>query len=197
MATGSIVLRPVVVSDQDDPLARREIAPGKRWSWSRTTTGRGRWSRCATTFFAFVVWLLLEANLTADTAALGPALRVAFLVVVLRLLWCLYDWRHELDRRHRQAATAPAWRDRAAPVPMMPFQKVTDMSYVRTMRVPPAQVSAASSWRRRPGGPQVVDWVPEPPTRPRVVCTECFHVEPTAATATDTVGFARFDDVGR
>src|SRR5699024_9073876 len=111
---------------------RRYLAPGERI----VLVTHHHWARViepvVTTLLALVVWLLLEANLTARTASLGPALRVAFLLVVVRLLWCLYDWRHDwivvtdkrLLRRHGVIAQH---------VPMMPFTKVTDMSYVRTM----------------------------------------------------------------
>ena len=160
---------------------RRYLAPGERI----VLVTHHHWARMiepvATTILAFVVWLLLEANLTAKTASLAPALRIAFALVVARLLWCLFDWRHDwivvtdkrLLRRHGVVQQH---------VPMMPFTKVTDMSYVRSI---PGRLLHYGEFVMESAGQdqalRVINWVPHPDETYRMMCAEIFHVEPDVA----------------
>ena len=179
---------------------RRYLAPGERI----VLVTHHHWARMiepvATTILAFVVWLLLEANLTAKTASLAPALRIAFALVVARLLWCLFDWRHDwivvtdkrLLRRHGVVQQH---------VPMMPFTKVTDMSYVRSI---PGRLLHYGEFVMESAGQdqalRVINWVPHPDETYRMMCAEIFHVEPDAGTPTsddqDLVGFDDDDGPG-
>ncbi len=170
---------------------RRYLAPGERI----VLVTHHHWARIlepvATTLLALIIWLFLEANLTGTTAPFAPALRIAFLLVVARLVWRLIDWRHDwiivtnkrLLRRHGILSQR---------VPMMPFTKVTDMSYVRSM---PGRVLGFGKFVMESAGQEqalrVINWIPDPDETYRIMCAEMFNIVPSEsdAAATEFVGF--------
>ncbi len=170
---------------------RRYLAPGERI----VLVTHHHWARIlepvATTLLALIIWLFLEANLTGTTAPFAPALRIAFLLVVARLVWRLIDWRHDwiivtnkrLLRRHGILSQR---------VPMMPFTKVTDMSYVRSM---PGRVLGFGKFVMESAGQEqalrVINWIPtrrrkapNPTQRPTPTFPGCTARSPPGSTPT-------------
>ncbi|MDN5790345.1 MAG: PH domain-containing protein [Micrococcales bacterium] len=178
---------------------RAYLAPGERIVLATHQHRARLLEPVATTLLAFSIWLLLEANLTGATASLGPPLRIVFLIVVLRLIWCFIDWRRDwivvtnkrLLRRHGVIAKH---------VPMMPFTKVTDMSYVRTL---PGRVFGFGRFVMESAGQdqalRIINWIPDPDETYRIICAEIFDIHPSESDSDDGkfAGFDDFDDGDR
>lgn len=189
-------MAPLTGQDALPHEVRRYLAPGERI----VLITHHHWARMLkpvlTVLGALILWLLLEANLTMRTASLGPAMRIGMGLLGLWLAWRFLDWRHDwivvtdkrLLRRHGIVVQH---------VPMMPFTKVTDMSYERSVA---GRLFGFGRFVMESAGQEqalrVINWVPDPDQTYRIMCAEIFHVEPVAESDADTGELVGFDDEG-
>jgi hypothetical protein len=107
------------------------------------------------------------------------------MLVVLRLLWKLLEWRHDwfaaTDKRLLLRYGLVTHK-----VAMMPLMKVTDMSYERSI---PGQFLGYGRFIMESAGQdqalRVVNWVPQPDETYRAICAEIFHIAPPPTLVTE------------
>ncbi len=142
----------------------------------------------ASTVLALAIALAIDANLTPQTQGLGTIVWLGFIVVLVRMLWHLLEWRHDwfvaTDKRLLLRHGLITHK-----VSMMPLLKVTDMSYVRSI---PGQIFGWGTFIMESAGQEQamrkVKWVPHPDETYRAICAEIFHVTPTAKPEDASVG---------
>lgn len=132
----------------------------------------------ATAFAALVLAIAVDANLTQQTAGVGAFFWWLFIVLVLRLLWQILEWRYDwfvaTDKRLLLRYGLLTHK-----VAMLPLLKVTDMSYIRSI---PGQIFGYGKFVMESAGQdqamRVVKWVPHPDETYRAICAEIFNVAP-------------------
>ena len=146
------------------------------------TAVRAHWAKLAepavTTLLGFVAAVWIDSNVTRTTQALGTIFWWLFLVLLVRLLWCILDWHHNwfvaTDKRLLLRYGLISHK-----VAMMPLLKVTDMSYVRSI---PGQFLGYGKFVLESAGQdqalREVKWVPNPDQTYRDICAEIFHIVP-------------------
>ncbi|GAA5030195.1 hypothetical protein GCM10023258_27230 [Terrabacter aeriphilus] len=177
------------------------MLPGERL----VTAVRAHWTKLAepvaSLLAGFVVAVWVDSNVTRSTQVVGTIVWWLFFALLARLVWCVIDWS-----QHWFVATDKRLLLRygliSHKVAMMPLQKVTDMSYVRSI---PGQFLGYGKFVLESAGQdqalREIKWVPEPDQTYRDICAEIFHTAPPSSPSgpTDRGGFDdpdEFDDVG-
>ncbi|MER7072603.1 PH domain-containing protein [Terrabacter sp. NPDC000476] len=169
------------------------MLPGERL----VTAVRAHWTKLAepvaSLLAGFVVAVWVDSNVTRSTQTIGTIVWWLFFVLLARLVWCVIDWS-----QHWFVATDKRLLLRygliSHKVAMMPLQKVTDMSYVRSI---PGQFLGYGKFVLESAGQdqalREIKWVPDPDQTYRDICAEIFHIEPSSRPA-GSVGSGDFGD---
>lgn len=174
------------------------MLPGERL----VTAVRAHWTKLAepvaTLLAGFVVAVWVDSNVTRSTQTIGTIVWWLFFALLARLVWCVIDWS-----QHWFVATDKRLLLRygliSHKVAMMPLQKVTDMSYVRSI---PGQFLGYGKFVLESAGQdqalREIKWVPEPDQTYRDICAEIFHTAPPSSPSgpADRGGFGDPDDFG-
>lgn len=130
----------------------------------------------ASTVLALAIALAIDANLTPQTQGLGTIVWLGFIVVLVRMLWRLLEWRHDwFVATDKRLLLFYGFITRK--VSMMPLIKVTDMSYERSV---PGRILGYGRFVMESAGQdqalREVNWVPEPDHHYRAICSQIFGV---------------------
>jgi len=162
---------------RDQPALQRYLLDGERiviavhHHWVKVTEP----VLSALAGLAVAVWV--DVTVPASLGAAGTAAWWLWFVVLGRTLWKLFEWRHEwfVATDKRLLLTHGLLTRRVA---MMPLQKVTDMSYSRSV---PGRLFGYGKFVMESAGQdqalREINWLNDPDHTYRAICAEIFGVE--------------------
>ena len=165
-----------------DAIARHRVLRRYLLDGERVVTAvHQHWAKVAepvaTALASLVLVLWLDAVIPASTGHLADVIWWLWLLVVVRGVWKLLEWRHDwfVATDKRLILTYGLLTQKVA---MMPLSKVTDMSYNRS---PLGRVVGFGTFVMESAGQEQalhhVNWVPDPDHTYRAICAEIFGVE--------------------
>ena len=165
-----------------DAIARHRVLRRYLLDGERVVTAvHQHWAKVAepvaTALASLVLALWLDAVIPASTGHLADVIWWLWLLVVVRAVWKLLEWRHDwfVATDKRLILTYGLLTQKVA---MMPLSKVTDMSYNRS---PLGRVVGFGTFVMESAGQEQalhhVNWVPDPDHTYRAICAEIFGVE--------------------
>lgn len=128
----------------------------------------------AYTLAALFVVMWVDARVRVDAGVIARVLWFAWFVMVGWMLFQILQWRHDrfIATDKRLLLNYGLITQKIA---MMPFIKVTDMSYRRTI---PGRIFGYGQFVLESAGQdqalRQVDWVPRPDTTYKIICSEIF-----------------------
>ena len=128
----------------------------------------------ASTLIALFVVMWVDARVRVDAGAIARVLWFAWFIMLGWMVFQIAQWRHDrfiaTDKRLLMDYGLITQK-----IAMMPFIKVTDMSYRRTV---PGRIFGYGKFILESAGQdqalRTVDWVPHPDTTYRIICAEIF-----------------------
>ena len=165
-----------------DAIARHRVLRRYLLDGERVVTAvHQHWAKIAepvaTALASLVLALWLDAVIPASTGHLADVIWWLWLLVVVRAVWKLLEWRHDwfVATDKRLILTYGLLTQKVA---MMPLSKVTDMSYNRS---PLGRVVGFGTFVMESAGQEQalhhVNWVPDPDHTYRAICAEIFGVD--------------------
>src|SRR5690242_10020534 len=165
-----------------DAIARHRVLRRYLLDGERVVTAvHQHWAKVAepvaTALASLLLALWLDAVIPASTGHLADVIWWLWLLVVVRAVWKLLEWRHDwfVATDKRLILTYGLLTQKVA---MMPLSKVTDMSYNRS---PLGRVVGFGTFVMESAGQEQalhhVNWVPDPDHTYRAICAEIFGVE--------------------
>jgi membrane protein YdbS with pleckstrin-like domain len=162
------------VQRRRDPKLRRFLLDGERV----VVDVRQHWfvivGPIAYTVFALFLVMWVDARVRVDAGVIARVLWFAWFIMVGWMAFQILQWRHDrfiaTDKRLLLDYGLITQK-----IAMMPFIKVTDMSYRRTI---PGRIFGYGQFVLESAGQdqalRQIDWVPHPDTTYRIICSEIF-----------------------
>ena len=164
------------MASRRDPTLDRYLLDGERvvvalhHHWGRIV---GPVTLCAGGLL-LVLWV--DAVVPASIRVVGQVMWYAWFALVVWTIWQLLAWRHDrfVATDKRLLLTYGLISQRVA---MMPLQKVTDMSYTRSI---PGRILGYGEFILESAGQdqalRTINWIPSPDHTYRAICAEMFGV---------------------